>query len=714
MYSIEAAATCTLCPVNTFNADEATDSELHDELGDCAACPAGQPSATDRTVCGECAKGTGRSTEDGAEGGCLICAAGYFNDAEDTSPCEPCAAGTFITDEGTLASAHESCSACPAGTHANLETAATSCTDCAAGKSQPSVSKTSCIDCAAGAIASEEGMSACEPCSPGSHANVETAATSCTDCAVGKSQPSASQTSCVDCVAGTIASEEGMSACEPCSPGSHANVETAATSCTPCAPGTYQDSLSSTSCTPCAAGRYGATEGLDSEACTRECERGYFCDAGSSSATQAPCPVGNFCTDGTRSPEVCPADYARTCDMADGKLCPDGTLCLGRRCSGLNVTENTCEMVNSEVCGSLAAAGFRNKGEFGCPPGSMCAKFQHVDDRLKTLYNLNLADAVLELIGLVVTVTYLLASYADYQKTSMYFNQLNVYVLLALDLILQIAVLVVSTDSSIVEDLEDISNSRCWGREYSTSDPVLNDLVGGMEWISILGGIELAICIIGIGSALWDRLNEDEDEEKDHSLFARIGLAISIIAIFFDVLLSSIDFFKFTIESQRDFEKLSSSLSGESILKMCMTIEDVGAPRFVVAEDNCLEGKAFAMEEEPLTEDWEVALILGCLFWAMCLLVRVLVRMEIIGSNLVGPSVSEDEMLQDIDEMYFKLYKTRPPHLMGRRAIFLACVAELEVSTGSTEVSKRDLKDAEKAFRDRPEGRVVIRNEEPL
>jgi len=37
-------------------------------------------------------------------------------------------------------------------------------------------------------------------------------------------------------------------------------------------------------------------------------------------------------------------------------------------------------------------------------------------------------------------------------------------------------------------------------------------------------------------------------------------LAISIIAIFFDVLLSSMDFLKFTVQSQQDFEKLAEEL----------------------------------------------------------------------------------------------------------------------------------------------------------
>ena len=114
--------------------------------------------------------------------------------------------------------------------------------------------------------------------------------------------------------------------------------------------------------------------------------------------------------------------------MTDGMLCDDGTLCLDRRCSGLNTTydSSTCEVTNVEVCGSLAAAGFRSEGEMGCPPGSMCARFQHVEERIMTLYMLNYVDAILELAGAIVTVIYILSNYGGCHKASMFFNRLNV------------------------------------------------------------------------------------------------------------------------------------------------------------------------------------------------------------------------------------------------------------------------------------------------
>ena len=185
-----------------------------------------------------------------------------------------------------------------------------------------------------------------------------------------------------------------------------------------------------TSCIDCAAGQYGNTTALTSHDFSGECERGSFCDVGNTSATEVPCGEGLFCAQGTAEAEECTPNYATFCTVDEEDdatwVCGDGTLNLDSRCSGLNATKIECEVQNFDVCGSLFAAGFRKEGEAGCPPGSMCAKF-----RLKTLYNLNLADAILELIGFVITVGYLVASYEDYQKPSIWLNRLNVYVIIA-------------------------------------------------------------------------------------------------------------------------------------------------------------------------------------------------------------------------------------------------------------------------------------------
>jgi hypothetical protein len=90
--------------------------------------------------------------------------------------------------------------------------------------------------------------------------------------------------------------------------------------------------------------------------------------------------------------------------MADGELCPDGTLCLDRRCSGLNLTAVKCiapagtvdQAYDTATCSSLFAAGFRSTGDVGCEEGTVCANIQAMADQLEVLYVLNMVDAVLE------------------------------------------------------------------------------------------------------------------------------------------------------------------------------------------------------------------------------------------------------------------------------------------------------------------------------
>jgi hypothetical protein len=82
--------------------------------------------------------------------------------------------------------------------------------------------------------------------------------------------------------------------------------------------------------------------------------------------------------------------------------------------------------------------------------------------------------------------------------------------------------------------------------------------------------------------------------------------------------LSCIDFFKFTVASQRDFEQIAESLAGESTLSTCMAVEEVAVPRFVVAEDNCLQGASYAVDGEGV-DDWVIAIVVSGVVWLGCL-----------------------------------------------------------------------------------------------
>jgi hypothetical protein len=81
--------------------------------------------------------------------------------------------------------------------------------------------------------------------------------------------------------------------------------------------------------------------------------------------------------------------------------------------------------------------------------------------------------------------------------------------------------------------------------------------------------------------------------------------------------LSCIDFFKFTIASQRGFKQIAESLAGESTLRACMVVEEVAVPRFVVAEDNCFQGEPYAVDKG--VDDWVIAVVVSGCAWLGCL-----------------------------------------------------------------------------------------------
>ena len=87
------------------------------------------------------------------------------------------------------------------------------------------------------------------------------------------------------------------------------------------------------------------------------------------------------------------------------------------------------------------------------------------------------------------------------------------------------------------------------------------ELTSSFDWVNVLGWLELGVVFVALSAALQDRLKEEEDQKEDKSVFERIGLVVSVLAIFFDVILSSIDFFRFTVNTHTAFSELSSSIS---------------------------------------------------------------------------------------------------------------------------------------------------------
>jgi hypothetical protein len=231
-------------------------------------------------------------------------------------PPEPCALGTYSTEEG-IASQRE-CTKCPAGwfgTAAGQATLADGCTKCGAGlfsdkegvAQDDAASPPPCTPCPGGTYQSEEGGTSedCRMCPPGTYSNATldlmVSEDQCIACAAGEFCPEGSAAP-QPCPAGTFSDAEGAHECAVCSAGSFCSAGANAT--TPCALGTYSTEIgiaSQRECSKCPAGWVGKAEGQSNQTAGCEpCERGNFSDkegaaaAADGSPPCLPCPGGTF------------------------------------------------------------------------------------------------------------------------------------------------------------------------------------------------------------------------------------------------------------------------------------------------------------------------------------------------------------------------------------------------------------------------------------
>ncbi|CAK9111400.1 Ribonuclease inhibitor (Ribonuclease/angiogenin inhibitor 1), partial [Durusdinium trenchii] len=115
---------------------------------------------------------------------------------------------------------------------------------------------------------------------------------------------------------------------------------------------------------PCPAGTFGASDDLISDECSGNCEAGYYCPEGSTSAQQEPCPVGHYCPAASPSPLECPnGTFAASLAMKNATcegLCKAGYYC------GL-----ASSSARSAICpkGMFCPTGTRFADEFPCPVG---------------------------------------------------------------------------------------------------------------------------------------------------------------------------------------------------------------------------------------------------------------------------------------------------------------------------------------------------------
>jgi hypothetical protein len=76
--------------------------------------------------------------------------------------------------------------------------------------------------------------------------------------------------------------------------------------------------LSSVGCFQCPPGRWGNTVALTSSSCNGPCQQGYFCPAGSTSATAAICPQGTYSTPAAGGCSSCPPLFPYSPEGATG------------------------------------------------------------------------------------------------------------------------------------------------------------------------------------------------------------------------------------------------------------------------------------------------------------------------------------------------------------------------------------------------------------
>ncbi len=141
----------------------------------------------------------------------------------------------------------------------------------------------------------------------------------------------------------------------------------------PCQPGRY--------CTegvaaPCPAGLYGEVPELASRACSGPCSAGYYCPAGSVTATQVPCGgPGVYCRAGSGEPTVAapgeftvgPTDVTRNASLP----CPSGSYCVAGGLEPCVAGSYGCaDRLSAPSCNGPCTEGFF------CPAGSRSSQAQ--------------------------------------------------------------------------------------------------------------------------------------------------------------------------------------------------------------------------------------------------------------------------------------------------------------------------------------------------
>ncbi len=377
---LSTSTNCTICPSGTYSSLGASS---------CTDCLPGYFSSEGAASCSDACP-PGSYTEDAGSSECTLCPAGYYQDTEGSSSCIICPVQTYCPEPGGCASCllcvdgtyawsagwsecidclagrvgrgdGSGCTSCNTGTYAPTAgiPSTVGCSICEAGRySGGNGRQESCTQCPAGFYSGEQA-SECTYCEAGRFSGTEAASctacpggrysfsgvSSCTACPLGTFSPPASA-ACEHCNNGTFGARTAAANCTACVPGRFTLEEGAFTSCAACAKGKEAPSTSSTSCTPCNAGSFSAEVGT---ATCGDCSAGYWCGAGSTSATQ------HECANATEAGGVNPERF----------YCPAGT---GSRATRGVVTSNDNEYTVPEG----EAFRFTREATERCPRTSNC------------------------------------------------------------------------------------------------------------------------------------------------------------------------------------------------------------------------------------------------------------------------------------------------------------------------------------------------------
>lgn len=387
-YCLAGSATPSACQPGTYNSQ-------YNQLS-CTACEAGflcdVSGMISPSVCPAgyyCPSGSSSATA------CPVGTSSSFTGLQSSSQCTPCAPGKYCSSTALSAPSAD----CFAGSYCSWGSSLGSpsplasngvCTDlrvCLPGRSCPSsyycpLGSSSGTSCPSGTLLSSEGMSdssACETCPVSYYCEPSVGRTVCwggfvctggatwptpldndggyicplgyycdpstfdseQPCSPGTFSDKLGSSSCFSCPSGFVCPSEATivpticPAGQYCAEGSIAAVD--------CPLGTFRPSTGGSalsSCLSCPAGKYCELEGLTAP--TGDCDAGYICVSGASTATPSdgvypnsngPCSPGYYCLSGATSPSICPAgtyrsDYGGTDEASSCLACPAGRICM--------------------------------------------------------------------------------------------------------------------------------------------------------------------------------------------------------------------------------------------------------------------------------------------------------------------------------------------------------------------------------------------------